>query len=51
MLKVDIKILERLESGDFDNHELLSERLLESWGTYEGFINSSVAFIAVMGKE
>lgn len=50
IFKVDIKILERLKSGDFYNHEFLSERLLESWGTYEGFINSSVAFIAVMGK-
>ena len=50
IFRVDTKLLERLESGDFDNHEFLSERLLESWDTYESFINGSVAFVAVIEK-
>lgn len=48
--KVDIKFLARLKDGHFANHEFLSERLLESWSSYESFMCSSVAFVAVLKR-
>jgi len=47
IFKVDSGLLKKLKSGTFDNKELLVERLLESWGTYNDFLKKSVAFVAV----
>lgn len=47
IFKVDSQFLKKLESGVFTNREILVERLLESWDTYEDFLKKSTAFVAV----
>lgn len=51
ILKVDATFLGELESGVFGNQELLTERLLASWGTYNSFLAKSVAFVVVYQKQ
>ncbi len=50
IIRVDSEFLGKLESGAFDNKELLTERLLEAWGTYEAFLKKSIAFAAINNK-
>lgn len=47
IFKVDSEFLEKVEREEFVNKEILTERLLMSWGTYENYLNKSVAFVAV----
>jgi len=47
ILKVDSSFLEKLGNNVFDNQRFLTERLLESWGTYKDFLSKSVGFVAV----
>lgn len=50
IIRVDPEFIRRLQSGEYGNTEFLSERLLESWGTYEQFFAKSVAYVAMLGK-
>lgn len=47
ILKVDSSLLEKLKDGVYENQEIITERLLESWGSYEDFLKKSIAFVAV----
>lgn len=47
VFEVDSQFLEKLKIGVYTNQELLVERLLESWGTYDDFLRKSTAFLAV----
>jgi hypothetical protein len=47
IFKVDYECLKKLESGLFENKDFLLERLLESWGTYDNFLNKSIGYVAV----
>jgi len=44
--QIDTEFIERLQAGKYENPEFLSERLLESWGTYEQFSSKSLAYVA-----
>jgi len=48
IIKVDSEFIRQLQEGKYDNPEFLSERLLESWGTYENYIAKSVAYVATI---
>ncbi len=48
--KVSATFIEKLKHGEYQNIELLEERLLESWGSYENFLNKSVAFVGIHQK-
>jgi len=45
--QVDTEFIERLQAGKYDNPEFLSERLLESWGTYEQFFAKGLAYVVI----
>lgn len=47
ILAVDIEIIDQLNAGVFNNPEFLSEKILESWDSYEAFLLKSLAFIAI----
>ena len=47
IFKVDSGFLDKLESNVYENQVFLVKRLLESWGTYDDFLNKSVAFVAI----
>ncbi|MSU00901.1 GNAT family N-acetyltransferase [Tissierella pigra] len=51
IFKVDYEFLKKLESGLFENKDFLAERLLESWGTYDNFLNKSIGYVAVNQNE
>ena len=51
IFKVDNEFLEKLESGLSNNKDLLVERLLESWGTYDNFLNKSIGYVAMKQNE
>lgn len=48
--KVNAKFVNQLENEKYKNKKLLEERLLESWGSYQNFLNKSVAFVALHQK-
>lgn len=50
IIPVDQEFIRQLLAGKFDNTEFLSERLLESWGTYEQFFAKSIAYVATFNK-
>lgn len=45
--QLDTEFIEQLQAGDYDNPEFLSDRVLESWGTYENFFAKSLAYVAI----
>ncbi len=47
---IDSKFIERLESGKYNNSDLVSSRILGSWDSYDQFINRSVGIVAVNGS-
>lgn len=49
--KVNVNFVELLEHGEYDNKKFLEERLMESWGSYDNFLNKSVAFVALQQKK
>ncbi len=50
VLRVNSDIIKNLNSGVYDNPEFLKKRILESWNSYEEFLDSSLAFIAIKEK-
>lgn len=48
IIQVDLEFIKQLQVGKYDNPEFLSERLLQSWGTYEMFFAKSVAYVATI---
>lgn len=50
IIPVDQEFIRQLLAGKYDNTEFLSERLLESWGTYEQFFAKSIAYVATFNK-
>ncbi|MGL1890572.1 MAG: GNAT family N-acetyltransferase [Spirochaetaceae bacterium] len=50
ILKVDSKFIDELEHHEYQNRVFLEERLLESWGSYEDFLNESIAYVALYKK-
>lgn len=48
IVQVAQEFIRQLQAGKYDNPEFLSERLLESWGTYERFFSKSVAYVATI---
>ena len=46
--QIDTEFIEHLQAGYYDNPEFLSERLLESWGTYEQFFAKSLAYATTL---
>lgn len=50
ILPVDVEVINQLNSGVFNNPEFLSEKILESWDSYDGFLLKSLAFIAIKNK-
>ncbi len=47
ILKVDAMFWKMLSNGQFDNADLLRERLLESWYSFEEFEHKSIAYCTV----
>lgn len=45
--KVDDDFIEKIESDIYDNKRILTNRLLESWGSYSNFIKKSLAYVAL----
>jgi len=50
ILAVDIEMINQLNSGGYNNPELLIEKILDSWDSYEEFLFRSLGFIAIKGK-
>ncbi len=48
--KVNSKFVDQLENGEYLNKEFLEERLLESWGSYQNFLDKSLAFVVIHQK-
>jgi predicted GNAT family acetyltransferase len=46
--QINTEFIEQLQAGYYDNPEFLSERLLESWGTYDRFLSKSLAYAATL---
>lgn len=49
--KVTPDFLKEINSGKFRNPSFLTNRLLDSWASYEVFHERSIAFVAVSGNE
>jgi len=49
--KVDPEFVKQLKQNKYENSKFLTVRLLESWSTYENFLNRSVAFVATYKSE
>jgi len=45
--KVDKDFVRKIEEGQYENAEFISERILESWGSYDLFLHNSLAYTAV----
>ncbi|MBI9011792.1 MAG: GNAT family N-acetyltransferase [Clostridiales bacterium] len=50
VLKIDTDFITQLQSGCYDNPELLTEKLLGSWETIEKFLSRSVGYVAIHEK-
>jgi ribosomal protein S18 acetylase RimI-like enzyme len=50
VLTVNSETINHLNSGVYDNPAFLNKKILESWNTYEEFLDSSLAFIAIKEK-
>jgi hypothetical protein len=48
--KVNSDFVDQLEHEEYENKKFIKERLLESWGTYNNFLNKSTAFVALKQK-
>lgn len=46
ILQVDSEFVKDLQSGKYKNPEFLSKRILESWDSYDSFLNRSIAYVA-----
>ncbi len=46
--QINSEFIEKLKVGYYENPEFLSERLLESWGTYDQFLSKSLAYAATL---
>lgn len=47
---VDWKLIKQFREGSLENPEFLNERLLESWETYEIFVDRSIGYVALDEK-
>lgn len=47
---INSEFIHKLENGKIENKEMLETRLLESWGSYQNFLQKSVAFVAIYQK-
>ncbi|MBP7175136.1 MAG: GNAT family N-acetyltransferase [Thermoclostridium sp.] len=50
IVRVDADFIDRLSASEFDHPEMVTDRILQSWETYEQFFKRSLAFAAVSGK-
>lgn len=48
IVQVNQEFIRKLQAGVYDNPEILSERLLVSWGNFEKFLAKSVAYVATI---
>lgn len=50
IVRVEAKLIDQLLAVEYDNAEILTERILQSWETYEQFFQRSLAFAAIFDK-
>lgn len=50
IVKIDSGFIKQLQSGKFDNPEILNKKILKSWGTYEDFLARSVGYAATFAS-
>jgi GNAT superfamily N-acetyltransferase len=48
--KVDHAFWKMLSDGEYENEDLIRIRLLESWYSFEDFVNKSIAYCTVLGN-
>ncbi|MCK8061118.1 MULTISPECIES: GNAT family N-acetyltransferase [unclassified Fusibacter] len=46
IIQIDSDFITALQTGKYENAKFLSERLLESWATYEQFLMKSIGYVA-----
>lgn len=47
---VDKSLLNKIETGEIQNREMLEKRILESWSSYSNFFTKSIAYVIIYKK-
>lgn len=51
VIPVDKQLLLKLETGEVTNKEMLTERILGSWKSYDDFLNKSIAYTVIYNNK